>query len=109
LREQSNQVSSEFKFDLNRNFVFALTRSRRTSRPRSDKKSRTQLKIALDENFPKFLLPSRVKTILLPFQDKIVYDGFLLPYQIIFGGGIKAELKEIYLKAKRKGKIITSL
>jgi len=64
---------------------------------------------ALDENFPKFVLPVRVKTILLPFQAKIVYDGFLLPYRIVFGGGIKSELKEIYMKAKRTGKIISSL
>jgi len=64
---------------------------------------------ALDENFPKFLLPVRVKTILLPFQGRIVYDGFLLPYRVVFGGGIKSELKEIYMKKKRTGKIFSSL
>jgi hypothetical protein len=62
---------------------------------------------ALDEYFPKFALPVRLgKVILLPFQDKIITDGFFLPYRIIFGGGIKQELKEIYIKAKRKDKII---
>ena len=30
LREQSNQVSIEFKFEFNRNFIFALSRSLRT-------------------------------------------------------------------------------
>lgn len=64
---------------------------------------------ALDEYFPKFALPVRLgEVILLPFQDKIITDGFFLPYRIIFGGGIKQELKEIYIKAKRKDKIISS-
>lgn len=63
----------------------------------------------LDEYFPKFALPVRLgEVILLPFQDKIITDGFFLPYRISFGGGIKQELKEIYAEAKRKNKIIGS-
>jgi len=65
---------------------------------------------SLAEYFPKFALPVRLgAVILLPFQDKIVTDGFFLPYRVIFGGGIKQELKEIYTEAKRKGKIVTNL
>jgi len=65
---------------------------------------------SLAEYFPKFALPVRLNVvILLPFQDKIVTDGFFLPYPVIFGGGIKRELKEIYLEAKQKDKIVTSL
>ena len=68
------------------------------------------LTTALDEYFPKFFLPVRLgEVVLLPFQDKIVTDGFFLPYKIIFGGGIKKELKEIYMEAKRKDKIIKTL
>lgn len=64
---------------------------------------------SLAEYFPKFALPVRLgSVVLLPFQDKIVTDGFFMPYSVIFGGGIKSELKEIYLKAKRKGSIIKS-
>ena len=59
--------------------------------------------------FPKFTLPVRLNAVLLPFQDKIVIDGFFLPYRVVFGSGIKNELKEIYNSAKQKGKIITSL
>lgn len=63
----------------------------------------------LTEYFPKFALPVRLsEVILLPFQDKIITDGFFLPHRVIFGGGIKQELKEIYIKAKRKDKIIKS-
>lgn len=61
------------------------------------------------EYFPKFTLPVRVNAVLLPFQDKIVIDGFFLPYRVVFGGEIKSELKEIYNSAKQKGKIIRSL
>lgn len=68
------------------------------------------LTTALDEYFPKFLLPVRLgEVILLPFQNKIITDGFFLPYRITFGGGIKKELKEIYTKAKQESKIISAL
>lgn len=59
--------------------------------------------------FPKFTLPVRINAVLLPFQDKIVIDGFFLPYRVVFGSGIKSEMKEIYNSAKQKGKIIISL
>lgn len=51
-------------------------------------------------------LPIRIETILLPFKRKIVYDGFLRFYNIYFGGGIRSELKQIYLIAKDNGTII---
>ena len=67
------------------------------------------LTTALDEYFPKFALPVRLgEVILLPFQDKIITDGFFLPYRVVFGGGIKQELKQIYAEAKRKNKIVKS-
>jgi hypothetical protein len=65
---------------------------------------------SLTEYFPKYALPIRLgAVVLLPFRDKIVTDGFFLPSPVIFGGGIKQELKEIYTEAKRKNKIVTSL
>jgi hypothetical protein len=64
---------------------------------------------SLDEYFPKYALPLRINALLLPFQEKIVIDGFFLPYSVYFGGGIKRELKEIYAAAKRKDKIIKNL
>ncbi len=67
------------------------------------------LRSALEELIPKYALPFRIKTVLLPFQDEIVYDGFLAPYNIHFGSGIKEDLKHIYTKAKRRDEIIFSL
>ncbi|MFQ5614007.1 MAG: hypothetical protein ACE5H9_17940 [Anaerolineae bacterium] len=53
--------------------------------------------------------PIRVKTVLLPFQGRIIYDGLLQTYSIFFGGGIKGNLKEIYMAAKQNRRIITTL
>ena len=54
-------------------------------------------------------LPFYVRTVLLPFKGKIVYDGLLEGYNIYIGGGIKAQLKEVYMVAKQQGRIITRL
>jgi hypothetical protein len=53
--------------------------------------------------------PVMVETVLLPFKDRIVYDGLLNRYNVILGPGIKKMLKETYMSAKRNGRIITSL
>lgn len=64
---------------------------------------------SFDEMIPAFALPLHVRTVLLPFQDRIVYDGFLAHNNISFGGGIREDLKHVYLKAKRRDQIIFSL
>ncbi|NMF59179.1 hypothetical protein [Pseudanabaena yagii] len=64
---------------------------------------------AFDHLFPSNYLPIYVKTILLPFQGRIVYDGLMQVYQVSFGGGIKRSLSETYMQAKQNNKIITTL
>jgi hypothetical protein len=54
-------------------------------------------------------LPAFTKTVLLPFKGRIVYDGLMQTYRIHFGGGIRGNLREIYLTAKQNGRIIESL
>src|SRR5262249_9837997 len=54
-------------------------------------------------------LPVFVQTVLLPFRDKIVYDGLLTSYNISFGPGIRRSLNESYQEAKARHGIITSL
>jgi hypothetical protein len=39
----------------------------------------------------------------------MIYDGLLRSYNIFFGSGIKASLREEYLAAKQNGRIIESL
>ena len=54
-------------------------------------------------------LPMYVKTTLLPFKGRIIFDGIFQAYRIHFGGGIKTRLKEEYMTAKQKNRIIESL
>lgn len=55
------------------------------------------------------MLPTLVKTVLLPFKGRIIYDGVISSTRIIFGGGMKRTVKEDYLRAKAEHGIITSL
>ena len=62
-----------------------------------------------DDLFHKSQLPRLVKAVLLPFKGKIIYDGLLQGYNVFFGGGIRGDLKEVYLTAKQNERIIESL
>lgn len=56
-------------------------------------------------------LPVMTETVLLPFKDKIVYDGLLAGpgISLSFGRGILQELNKAYQKAKDRYGIVTSL
>ncbi len=66
--------------------------------------------VALQDPFEEILpyVPYYVKTVLLPFKKKIVYDGILEGHNVYFGRGAKQALKEIYMAAKQQGRIIVS-
>ena len=61
----------------------------------------------LDEMFPH--PPVLVEAVLLPFEEKVIYDSFLVPYNISFGGGMRRSFNESYREAKTGEGIITSL
>lgn len=68
--------------------------------------------VALTEPFEDLLgphLPRWIDTVLLPFRDKIVYDGLLSGYNISFGPGVRRNLNESYKAAKERLGIVTSL
>jgi hypothetical protein len=54
-------------------------------------------------------LPVYVKTVLLPFKGRIIYDGLMQSYSVYFGGGISGTAANQYRAAKMKGTIIESL
>ncbi len=58
---------------------------------------------------PKERLPTMVKTVLLSFKGKIVYDGLMSTYSIFFGSGVRGSLREKYLRAKQQGQIVDTL
>jgi len=64
---------------------------------------------SFDEMIHKSRLPMFVKTVLLPFKGKIIYDGFFQARPIYFGGGVKRRLRETYMTAKQNNRIIESL
>lgn len=53
--------------------------------------------------------PVYVKTVLLPFKGKIIYDGLIEGYNLFIGPGISASLRNTSRAAKQQGKIIESL
>lgn len=64
---------------------------------------------SIEDTLHRSYLPLRVKGVLLPFKGQIIYDGLLAPYNISFGSGIRASLREEYLAAKQNNRIIESL
>lgn len=54
-------------------------------------------------------LPVLTEVVLLPFEDQIIYDSIMEPYNITFGGGIRSRLNDLYRDAKERSAIITSL
>lgn len=67
------------------------------------------LQQSLNELIHKSNLPLYIHTFLLPFNNKIIYDGLFEHHNISFGGGIKRELKETYMRAKQNNRIIDCL
>ena len=68
--------------------------------------------VALTEPFDDLIgsdLPVLVETVLLPFKDKIIYDGLLGRYNVSFGGGIRRRFQESYRQAKERLGIVTAL
>lgn len=53
--------------------------------------------------------PINVDAVLLPFKGHIVYDGLLKLYPISWGKNVRAELNDMYMRAKQNGHIVTTL
>lgn len=78
----------------------------------ADKPPKVYGVVALNSPFEEIIgpyLPIMVEAVLLPFNDKIIYDSIFLPYRITFGGGIRRSLNDTYQEAKARFGIITSL
>ncbi|MBM4458778.1 MAG: hypothetical protein FJ011_13585 [Chloroflexi bacterium] len=54
-------------------------------------------------------LPLLVNAVLLPFRDRIIYDGLLNVYRMSFGPGIRSGLNESYSRAKEREGIVEAL
>ena len=68
--------------------------------------------LALNDGFDELLgpyLPVTVKTVLLPFREKIIYDGLMNITHVIFGGGARRGLTDDFREAEHRFGIVTSL
>ena len=66
---------------------------------------------ALSDRFDTFFdfFPVYVNTTLIPYNGKIIYDGFITSHRVIFGKNYRFEFNEIYKKAKKKNAIIRTI
>lgn len=62
-----------------------------------------------EEMFDYRPLPVMLEAVLLPFRGKIITDGLVVPYNIVFGRGASADFKDTYMDAKKLGNIHFSL
>ena len=53
--------------------------------------------------------PVLVDAVLLPFEDRIIYDSLLMPYRLMFGSGIRRSLNEAYRRVQEQGGVTTTL
>ena len=68
--------------------------------------------LALSQPFEDLIgphLPVLTQTVLLPFKDKIVYDGLMSSFNISFGPGTRRNLNQDFKAAKARHGIVTSL
>ena len=54
-------------------------------------------------------MPTLIGATLLPYKNVIISDGLVSVMPIIFGPNSKADFKEIYMDAKKNGKIKTTI
>ena len=73
--------------------------------------SKVYLVKAVGDRFDKLIpwTPKIVKATILPFQDKIIYDGFMEPYRIRIGKVYKYDLNMLYKNAKVKNELISEI
>lgn len=66
---------------------------------------------ALGDSFDTFFdnFPVNISTTLIPFKDKIIYDGFIQSSGVYYGPNMTETMNEDYKKAKRNKEILTSL
>ncbi|CAN5804997.1 hypothetical protein BH10BAC3_BH10BAC3_30560 [soil metagenome] len=66
---------------------------------------------ALGDSFHNFFnnFPVNISTTLIPFKDKIIYDGFIQSSGVYYGRNMTEAMNENYKKAKRNKQILTKI
>jgi hypothetical protein len=50
-------------------------------------------------------LPILMEATLIPFKDVIISDGLVMPYRVVIGSTMARGFKDIYMSAKKNGKL----
>ncbi len=66
---------------------------------------------SLGDTFEQFIdeTPTIVNATLVPFRNKIIYDGFLQPQSVYVGSNTRKSLRQQYAEARENGLIIKRL
>lgn len=64
---------------------------------------------SLDEMFHSSHLPLFVEAVLIPFENKVIYDSLLMPYSIHIGSNMRRSFNEEYREIKKNYGISTTL
>ncbi len=54
-------------------------------------------------------MPQAVRATLIPFKNCIIHDGIVSPYGVCMGKNMADEARQIYLAAKKNGKLIFNM
>ena len=54
-------------------------------------------------------MPLMLEATFMPFRDVIISDGLVMPYNILIGSGMKRMVKDVYMAAKKNGRIHRTL
>lgn len=108
--EQNLTIISYWKNYISGDFIIERLLKKHTIFIQDDNVFEVQgLSQGFDEITYNYSLPVSVNTVILPFKNKIIYDGLLGYRNITFGGGIKRNLKETYMRAKQNNRIVNRL
>jgi len=64
---------------------------------------------SLDVMFHSSHLPLFLEAVLIPFENKIIYDSLLMPYSIHIGSNMRKSFNEEYRDSKKKHGVLTTL
>ncbi len=62
-----------------------------------------------EEMFSGAPMPLMLGATFMPFRDVIISDGLVMPYNVLIGSGIKRMIKDVYMAAKKNGRIHRTL
>lgn len=114
LSDNEKQILSGWKKRISRNFTILKHKEQHTvfldsEGDKSFLYGVIGIQYPLSKLIPALKLPLNASVVLLPFGDKIIYDGFILLSEVQFGGQALDGLNELCYEIEKNDGIITAL